>query len=159
MLASFLMGLVGGQRAMTPLAAVSISAACGRLLPDNGAPRILTHPLVAAGTVALAIGEMAGDKLKSAPDRIVPIGLIARFITSAVAGASLSSKSDRWIGAALGGATAVLASYPGWRARVAAIPSYGQTPTGLIEDAAVVAAASVIVVRSGRGYGRTREGT
>jgi uncharacterized membrane protein len=34
MLASFLMGLVGGQRAMTPLAAVSVASATGNL-PDG----------------------------------------------------------------------------------------------------------------------------
>lgn len=145
MLSAFLMGLVGGQRAMTPLAAVAVSAASGRLPANSGAPRILAHPLVAAGAVVLAMGEMAGDKQKTAPDRIVPIGLIARFITSAVAGASLSPKRDRWLGAAVGGTTALLASYPGWRTRVATMSQYGQTPTGLVEDALVVASAIAIV--------------
>jgi uncharacterized membrane protein len=87
---------------------------------------------------------MAGDKQKSAPDRIVPIGLAARFITSAVAGAALASRRQRWLGAAVGGLTAVAASYPGWRARMASIPYYGQTLTGFIEDATVVAGAVAI---------------
>ena len=38
------MGLVGGQRAMTPLAAVAIAAARGELPADNGAPRLLANP-------------------------------------------------------------------------------------------------------------------
>jgi uncharacterized membrane protein len=142
MLASFLMGLVGGQRAMTPLAAVAIAAARDELPADNGAPKLLSHPVVAAG--ALAIGEMAGDKQKTAPDRIVAIGLAARFVTSAIAGASLVPRRQRWIGAAVGGLTAVAASYPGWRARMAAMSQYGQTPTGFIEDAAVLAGAAAI---------------
>lgn len=75
MLASLKMGLVGGQRAMTPLAAVSIAAARGELPVGKGVLRWLANPIVAAGTLALAIGEMAGDKQKTAPDRIVPIGL------------------------------------------------------------------------------------
>ncbi len=145
MLASFLMGLAGGQRAMTPLAAVSVAAATGTLPAGNGAPRILAHPWVAAGAVALAAGELAGDKQKTAPDRIVPIGLAARFTTSAIAGAALAPARQRWLGAALGGTTAVVASYPGWRARVAAMPRYGQTPTGLLEDALVIASAIAIV--------------
>ncbi|MDX3910684.1 MAG: DUF4126 domain-containing protein [Sphingobium sp.] len=144
MLASFLMGLVGGQRAMTPLATVAIAAARGELPVDNGAPRMVAHPLIAAGALALAVAEMAGDKQKSAPDRIVPIGLAARFITSAVAGAALASRRQRWLGAAVGGVTAVLASYPGWGARMASMPRYGQTPTGFIEDAAVLAGAASI---------------
>ena len=149
MRAAFLMGLVGGQRAMTPLATVAVAAARGELPQDNGAPAILANPLVAAGTVALAIGEMAGDKQKTAPDRIVPIGLAARFVTSAIAGAALSSRQDRWKGAAIGGVTAVLASFPGWYARISAMERHGQTPTGAIEDAAVLASA-VSIVRSQR---------
>ena len=145
MLKAFLMGLVGGQRAMTPLAVVAVAAARGELPADNGAPRLLAHPLVAAGAVALAIGEMAGDKQKTAPDRVVAIGLAARFVTSAVAGAALVPHRQRWLGAALGGLTAVAASYPGWRARMAAIPEHGQTPTGFVEDAAVLAGAAAIV--------------
>ncbi len=147
MLASFLIGLVGGQRAMTPLAAVAIAAARDELLVDNGAPRLLANPVVAAGALALAIGEMAGDKQKTAPDRVVAIGLAARFVTSAIAGAALVPRRQRWLGAAVGGVTAVVASYPGWRARMAAIPGYGQTPTGFVEDAAVLGGA-VAIVRS-----------
>lgn len=145
MLASFLMGLVGGQRAMTPLATVAIAAARGELPDDNGAPKLLGHPVVAAGAALLAAGEMAGDKQKTAPDRIVPIGLAARFVTSAIAGMALAPKRQRWLGAAVGGVTAVVAAYPGWRARCAAMARYGQTPTGFVEDAAVVAGAAAIV--------------
>lgn len=147
MLASFLIGLVGGQRAMTPLAAVAIAAARGELPTDNGAPRLLANPVVATGALALAIGEMAGDKQKTAPDRVVAIGLAARFVTSAIAGAALVPRRQRWLGAAVGGITAVVASYPGWRARMAAIPGYGQTPTGFVEDVAVLGGA-VAIVRS-----------
>jgi uncharacterized membrane protein len=149
MLTSFLMGLVGGQRAMTPLATVAIAAARGELPVDNGAPKLLAHPVVAAGALALAIGEMAGDKQKTAPNRIVPIGLAARFVTSAIAGASLAPRRQRWLGAAVGGVTAVVASYPGWRARMAAMSRYGQTPTGFVEDAAVVAGAAAITRHAG----------
>ena len=145
MLSSIQMGLVGGQRAMTPLATVAIAAARGELPDDNGAPKILGHPLVAAGTLALAVAEMAGDKQKTAPDRIVSIGLAARFVTSAIAGAALAPRKQRWLAASVGGMTAVIASYPGWRLRMAAMKRQGQTPTGFVEDAAVVAAAAAIV--------------
>jgi uncharacterized membrane protein len=145
MLASIQMGLVGGQRAMTPLATVAIAAARGELPDDNGAPKILGHPLVAAGTLAVAVAEMAGDKQKTAPDRIVSIGLAARFVTSAIAGAALAPRKQRWLAASVGGVTAVIASYPGWRLRMAAMKRQGQTPTGFVEDAAVVAAAAAIV--------------
>ncbi|KQM62766.1 hypothetical protein ASE75_14215 [Sphingomonas sp. Leaf17] len=145
MLAAFLMGLVGGQRAMTPLATVAVAATRGELPADTGAPAVLAHPLVAAGAVALAIGEMAGDKQKTAPDRIVAIGLAGRFLTSAIAGAALSPRRHRWLGAAIGGATAIAAAYPGWRLRTGAMARHGQTATGFIEDAVVLSGAAAIV--------------
>jgi uncharacterized membrane protein len=139
------MGLVGGQRALTPVAAVAVAAWRRELPTGNGAPPLLGHPLVAAGAVALAVAEMAGDKQKSAPDRIVPVGLAARFVTLAIAGAALAPRNQRWLGAAVGGVTAVAASYVGWRARVAAMKRYGQASTGFIEDAAVLAGAAAII--------------
>jgi uncharacterized membrane protein len=148
MLASFLIGLIGGQRAMTPLAAVAVAGARGELPVDSGAPKLLSHPLVAAGATLLAAGEMAGDKQPSAPDRIVPVGLAARFATSAIAGMALAPRNRRWAGAALGGLTAVAASYPGWRARCAAMSRWGQTRTGFVEDAAVLAGAAAVVRRA-----------
>ena len=154
MLASFFMGLIGGQRAMTPLAAMSAAAACGKVPADTRALRIIAHPLVATAAVVLAIGELAGDKQKTAPDRIVPIGLAARFVSSAVAGACLARRRHRWLGAAVGGSTALAASYPGWRVRTAFMPRYGQTRTGLVEDALVVlGAASVVWAIGGPGAG------
>lgn len=145
MLAPFLMGLVGGQRSMTPLAMIAVAAARGDLPEDSGAPRILGHPAVAAGLVALALGELAGDKQRSAPDRIVPIGLLARFITNAIAGAALSPRERRVDGAAVAGVTAVAASFPGWYARITAIERHGQVSTGVLEDAAVLAGGAAIL--------------
>lgn len=150
MLAAFLMGLIGGQRAMTPLAAVAVAGARGELPSDNGAPALLSHPLAAAGATLLAAGEMAGDKQPTAPDRVVPIGLAARFATAAIAGMALSPRDRRWLGAAVGGVTAVVASYPGWRARCAAMERWSQARTGFVEDAAVLAGAAAVVRSAAR---------
>jgi uncharacterized membrane protein len=139
------MGLVGGQRALTPLATTSVALWRGELPAESRLHRLLGHRLVAAGAAALAVAEMAGDKQKSAPDRIVPIGLAARFISTAIVGAALAPRDRRWLGAAVGGLTAVASSYVGWRARVAAMERYGQTATGFGEDAAVLASAAAIV--------------
>ena len=132
------MGLVAGQRSMTPLAAVAAAARKGTL--PAGAPlgELISHPIIAGGTVALAAAEMAGDKMKSAPDRIVPLGLIARTLTSAYAGAALAPRGGRLAGVTLAIITALGASYIGWRLRCAAMEKYGQTATGAVEDAAVL---------------------
>lgn len=144
MLKSILMGLVGGQRALTPLAVVAVAALRDELRRDNGAPRLLGHPAVAAAALALAVGEMAGDKLQSAPDRVMPAGLVARFATSAIAGAALAPRSQRWPAAAAAGTTAIIASYFGWRARMKAMERHSQSSTGFIEDAAVLASAAAV---------------
>src|SRR5690606_15904338 len=75
---SVLMAAIGGMRAVTPLAAVANAARDGLLPRDNGAPRWLSSRATSAATGALALAEMAGDKMKDAPDRIALPGLLAR---------------------------------------------------------------------------------
>ena len=128
MLQAILMGLVGGQRAMTPLAAVSVAAAQGKLPRAAGALPLLGSRKLAVAGLALAVGEMVGDKWRSAPDRIEPAGLVARFITSATAGA-----------------TALAASWFGWRARMKAMESRSQAATGFVEDTAVLGSAAAVM--------------
>ena len=77
---------------MTPLAAVSDAAKKRTLPANNGGPALLASPVVAAGTKMLAAGELAGDKMESAPDRIVPPGMAARIISGAIAGASIAPR-------------------------------------------------------------------
>ena len=142
---SLLIGLVAGQRAMTPLAVLAGAARDGRLDADAPGATLLAHPLVAAGAVALAAAEMAGDKMKTAPDRIVPAGLAARLATSTFAGAALAEPGQRRRGAAIAAVTAVASSYLGWRLRCAAMRRWGQTATGAVEDALVLAAGQAAV--------------
>ena len=59
MLASFLLGLVGGQRSMTPLAAVALAAANGHLPPGRAAPAFLRSDAAAGGALA---GELPAHR-------------------------------------------------------------------------------------------------
>ena len=145
MLRSFLIGLVAGQRAMTPLALVTGAARRGDL-PEH-LPRWLAHPLVAGGAVTLAAAEMAGDKMKTAPERTIVPGLLGRAATGAFAGAMLAPRDKRVAAGVLAGATAIAASFVGLRLRTAAMKRYGQTATGFAEDAAVLGAGLAIVRR------------
>ncbi|KQR81357.1 hypothetical protein [Sphingomonas sp. Leaf343] len=144
MLRSILMGLVAGQRAMTPLSALAGAARLGNLPHDNAPARLMARALPATGGVVMAAAEMAGDKMKSAPDRTVFLGLLARTITSGFAGATLAPPRRQWAGAALGVAAAVASSYGGLALRKRAMRRWGQTATGFAEDALVFAAATVI---------------
>ncbi|MXO75885.1 DUF4126 domain-containing protein [Altererythrobacter aerius] len=149
MLRSFLIGLVAGQRGLTPLAVTAAGARRGTLPAHPPLGRLIAHPAVAVGTVALAAAEMAGDKMKSAPDRIVPAGLIVRSITAAYTGAAMAPRGHRMGGAAVAVGTALVSSYIGLRMRCAAMRTYGQTKTGFVEDAAVLGAGLAVALSGG----------
>lgn len=147
MLTSFLIGLVAGQRGIAPLAAVATATMRGALQPSVPLQRLFLNPIVTGGVLALAAAELVGDKMKSAPDRIVPVGLAVRSVTSAYAGAALAPRNQQALGAAVAVGTALISSYIGWRIRCAAMEKYGQTPTGLVEDAVVMSGAMAIANR------------
>ena len=153
MLRSVLIGLVAGQRGITPLAAIAFATRRKAIPAELPLQGLLEHPLIAAGTAALAAAEMAGDKMKSAPDRVAPIGLAVRSVTAAYAGAALAPKDRRVLGGAVAVGTALAASYLGWRVRCAAMRRYGQTATGFVEDAIVMG--SGLVIADPRLIGRT----
>lgn len=144
MFRSILMALVAGSRSMTPLAVATHAARHGRL-PANDLPvHFLASDLARAGSYAMAAGELAGDKMKTAPDRIVPLGMAARLISSTIAGAALVEPKKRVPAAIVSAAVASASAYATWRLRCRAMETYGQTRTGLVEDAIVVASAAAI---------------
>lgn len=105
----------------------------------------MAHPLIAAGGVAMGAVEMAGDKMKTAPDRTILLGLLARIITSGFAGSALAPPKRQMMGAALGICAALGSSYAGLAARKWAMRRWDQTATGFVEDAIVFSIATVIV--------------
>lgn len=150
MIRSFLIGLVAGSRALTPLATVSDAARRGLLPTTSPAASLLAHPVVSAGSKLLAAGELWGDKLHSAPDRIVPAGIAARLVTGGLAGAALAPRHRALLGGLLGATAAVGAAYLTFAARRRAMRRFGQTRTGLVEDALTVGAAQLVVSGGGR---------
>lgn len=137
MIRSFLIGLVAGQRGITPLAVIAAATRRKEIPADLPLQPLMLNPVIAAGTAALAAAEMAGDKMKTAPDRVVPIGLAVRGVTAAYAGAALAPRDKKLLGAAIAVGTALASSFVGWRLRCAAMRRYGQTATGFVEDAIV----------------------
>ena len=135
MLASLLVGLPAGARSLTPLAVVSAAARRGGLPPDSGAPAWLRSPRAGLAVSVLALGELWGDKLRSAPDRIVPFGLIGRLLTAGVAGAALAPRRRARLGGAMAALVATASAYATFALRRRAMSRFGQTRTGLVEDA------------------------
>jgi uncharacterized membrane protein len=83
--------------------------------------------------------------MKTAPDRTVPLGLLARVMSAGIAGAALAPRGREQAGAAVAVATAVPLAYATLAGRKRAMARLGQTRSGLIEDALIVAAGIAVV--------------
>lgn len=95
--------------------------------------------------MAMGVAELFGDKMKSAPDRTVFLGLLARVISAGIAGAALAPRGRERAGALIAVATAVPLAYVTLAGRKHEMGRIGQTRSGLIEDAFVVAAGVAVV--------------
>lgn len=143
LLPSALIGAVASARSMTPMAALAGAHLAHRRTP--GRLRLLTHPLFTAGALAMGVGELFGDKMKSAPDRTVFLGLLARVMSAGIAGSALAPKGRERAGAVAAVLTAVPLAYLTLAGRKTAMRRIGQTKSGLIEDALVVASGLAVV--------------
>lgn len=148
LLPSALIGAVASARSMTPMATLATARLAGRAAP--GRLVLLDQPLFKLGALVMGVGELLGDKMKSAPDRTVPLGLLARVMSAGIAGAALAPRGREKAGAAIAVATAVPLAYLTLAGRKRAMARVGQTRSGLIEDALVVAGAVAVVVLSTR---------
>jgi len=146
LLSSMLIGAVASARSMTPMATIAMARLAHRKTP--GELFLLDRPLFKYGALAMGLGELAGDKMKTAPDRTVFMGLLARVMSAGIAGAALAPRGKEKAGAAVAIATAVPLAYLTLAGRKQAMAKIGQTKSGLIEDAFVVAAGSAIVALS-----------
>ncbi len=142
-LPSILIGAVASARSMTPMAALAGAHVLGRDTP--GRLVLLDKPLFTAGALAMGAGELFSDKMKSAPDRTVFLGLLARVCSAGIAGAALAPRGREGEGAALAIGTAVPMAYATLAGRKRAMAEIGQTESGLIEDALIVAAGVAVV--------------
>lgn len=143
LLPSVLIGAVASARSMTPMAALAVARLAHRSTP--GRLVLLNHPVFKIGALAMGVGELWGDKLKSAPDRTVFLGLLARVMSAGIAGAALAPRGRERTGAALAVTTAVPLAYLTLAARKKAMARLGQTRSGLMEDALIVAAGAATV--------------
>jgi len=146
LLSSALIGAVASARSMTPMATIAMARLADRSTPGELA--LLDRPLFKYGALAMGVGELAGDKMKSAPDRTVFLGLLARVASAGIAGAALAPEGREKAGAAVAIATAVPMAYLTLSARKRAMASIGQTRSGLIEDLLIVAAGAAVVALS-----------
>lgn len=148
LLPSALIGAVASARSMTPMATIAAARLAHR--ETSGELFLLDRPTFKYGALAMGVGELFGDKMKSAPDRTVFLGLLARVMSAGIAGAALAPKGREGEGAAVAVATAVPLAYLTLAGRKQAIARMGQTKSGLIEDALVIAAGAAVVALATR---------
>jgi len=130
------------------MAALAGAHLAGRTTP--GRLMLLKQPLFTAGALMMGVGELFGDKMRTAPDRTVPLGLIARIMSAGIAGAALAPRGRERMGGAVAVATAVPLAYLTLAARRKAMRQSGQTRSGLVEDLLVVCSALGVVMGATR---------
>ncbi|MFP5231060.1 MAG: DUF4126 domain-containing protein [Acidobacteriota bacterium] len=81
-----LLGITAGLRSMTAMAVLCWFAWL-RLLPQSGWALWAGSLVTVAFFTLAALGEYVGDTLPRAPKRTAPLGLTARFVLGAMAGA------------------------------------------------------------------------
>ena len=109
---------------------------------DHSPLRFIQSKNVALALKILAIGEIIGDKLLSAPNRIKPAALAFRMLSGAVAGASVYKATGGKVamGALIGGTAAFASTFGSYFLRKDAVKtSHVIDPiVGAIEDALVI---------------------
>jgi uncharacterized membrane protein len=143
LLPSALIGAVASARSMTPMAAIAVAELAHK--PTPGRVFLLNQPLFKFGALLMGVGELFGDKMKSAPDRTVFLGLLARVMSAGIAGSALAPRGEEKLGAGIAIGTAVPLAYLTLAGRKKAMARIGQTRSGLIEDALVVGAGALVV--------------
>jgi uncharacterized membrane protein len=148
---AFLIGVVAGLRALTPLAAVSWAAYLGRLPLAGSWLAFLGFAATPYIATLLALTELVGDKLPQTPSRKTAMPFVVRVVIGALCGAGLGIVGQSMIGGlvagALGGVAGTLGGYE-FRARLVKAIGGNDLPIALLEDAIAVVAAILIAFRA-----------
>ena len=117
---SLLLGATAGMRSIAAVAAVSRELAERQDLARGRIQRSFARPGVATALTAMAVAELAADKMPFMPSRIEPLPLAGRIGAGALAAAvaTLPDEERRVHAAVVGALAAAAASYLAWRLRV-----------------------------------------
>ena len=139
------LGILAGMR--------TFSAPCiaSHILSHDHSKNLSKSPLgllqsdkVAIGLKIFAVAEFVGDKLPSAPNRIKPVGVIARCLSGSLAGAAIykASGGNPYIGAIVGSVSAFGSTFGSFFLRKSLSEKTKRVDPviGVIEDALVIGA-------------------
>lgn len=153
LIAPLLLGFSGGLRSLTPAAVLLIAIRLGVLSLDGTWLAFLSSTPILIVIVALAIGELIGDKLSFAPNRTAWLGLSGRVISGAICGAALiaslsgNSLIGMFAGTSLGITGAMTGTFSGFYARTRIASSTGTRDLyiALAEDLLAIAIAILVI--------------
>jgi uncharacterized membrane protein len=142
---AFLIGVVAGLRAFTPLMVVSWAARLGWINVHHTWAGFLGHSVTAWIFTALALFELVNDQNPKVPDRTAPPMFFFRIVTGAFSGAALATGSGFPIlsGALLAVVGAVVGTLGGYRARTGLVRRLG------VRDLVVALPEDVLAVGGG----------
>jgi uncharacterized membrane protein len=147
LLFAFLIGVVAGFRALTPLAVVSWAAHLGRLPLAGSWLAFLGFAATPYVMTLLAVAELVADKLPQTPSRKSAVPFVVRILSGALCGAALGIARQSPIGGLLAGALgAVAGTFGGYEFRARLVKAIGgnDLPIALLEDAVAIIAAILV---------------
>lgn len=142
-------GIIAGMRSMMAPAAAATFLHRKRKTPGNAVlDKIFTSSAGLKVLNALAAGELMGDKLPTAPNRIATPGLVGRIVTGSLAAASISKANNKNViaGALIGGGVAAASTYAFFYLRryISSHPKVKDYFTGAAEDAVALGLSALV---------------
>ena len=148
LLASLLIGVIAGLRAMTAPAAVSWAARTASLNLGSTGLAFLGYAYTPWILTVLALGELVTDQLPTTPSRTVPMQFGARLVTGGLSGAAIGASNSALVPGLIAGIVgAIIGTLGGRDVRGRLATAFGRDlPAALIEDVIAIGGACLIVL-------------
>ena len=142
LLFAFLIGVVGGLRALTAPAVTAWAAYLGWLNLANSPLKFMGSMITVVFFTILACVELVTDQLPSTPARTKPAGLIPRILLGGLCGAAVASAGGQSLalGAVLGAVGGVAGAFAGYEVRTRLVKALGVPDfvIAVVEDAVAI---------------------
>jgi uncharacterized membrane protein len=151
LLFAFLIGVVGGLRALTAPAVTSWAAHLGWLNLANSPLKFMASMITVVFFTILALVELVTDQLPSTPARTKPAGLIPRILLGGLCGAAVASAGGQSLalGAVLGAVGGVIGAFAGYEVRTRLVKALGVPDfvIAVLEDAVAIGGGLLLLSR------------
>ena len=142
LLFAFLIGVVGGLRALTAPAVTSWAAHLGWLNLADSPLKFMASMITVVFFTILALVELVTDQLPSTPARTKPVGLIPRILLGGLCGAAVASAGGQSLalGGVLGAVGGIAGAFAGYEVRTRLVKALGVPDfvIAVVEDAVAI---------------------